>query len=249
MKEKVQQLANWIEASMHAVALTGAGVSTESGIPDFRSPESGLWNVVDPFKIASIDGFLNNTKAFFEFWSWRFEMLSDAEPNVTHRFLAALESSGRLKSLITQNIDNLHRQAGSQKLFEVHGNYRTSICIKCQAEVDSEEVFEKVRESGIPFCDSCEGLLKPKVVLFGELLPPEFMDGVNEIMRADLLLVLGSSLEIYPVADLVPRARINGARVAVINRDETPYDAHVDLVINSELGPTMTMLASQLDLQ
>jgi NAD-dependent deacetylase len=248
MDEKIELLANWLSASTHAVALTGAGVSTESGIPDFRSADSGLWNNVDPFEIASVDGFLNNTKSFYEFWSWRFEMLSGAKPNVTHDVLSKLESSGILKSLITQNIDNLHRQAGSTNLIEVHGNYRTALCIDCDLELEIEVVFEKVVTDKIPLCDKCGGLLKPNVVLFGEMLPPEFMDGVDEIMKADFFLVLGSSLEVYPVAELVPRARMNGAKVVVINRDETPYDSHVDLVIKSELGPTMEQLADQLEL-
>lgn len=246
--EKLHQLSRWIEEARYAVALTGAGVSTESGIPDFRSPQCGLWSMVDPLKVASIDGFLRDPVGFYEFWKWRFSRLSQAQPNITHSLLARLESRGRLKAVITQNIDNLHRKAGSQRVLEVHGNYTRGLCIDCRKPYEIETLFRKVEEQGAPHCDHCHGLLKPDVVLFGELLPPAFQESEWEICRADLLIVLGSSLEVYPVAGLVPQAQYAKTRVVLINREATPFDAIADLVIHSDLGPTMCRLSELLGL-
>jgi len=247
-EEKLQRLARWIEEARYAVALTGAGVSTESGIPDFRSPESGLWTMVDPLRVASIEGFLNDPAGFYEFWRWRFSRLREAQPNITHKLLARLEAQGLLKAVITQNIDDLHRKAGSKRVLEVHGNYSRGICVECRMPYEIEVIFAKVEEAGVPRCDICNGLLKPDVVLFGEILPPAFAESEAEIHRAELLLVLGSSLEVYPVADLVPQAKYSGARLAIFNRDETPYDSIADLVIHGDLGPTMHRLRELLGL-
>ncbi|OGF56862.1 MAG: hypothetical protein A2Z21_08760 [Candidatus Fraserbacteria bacterium RBG_16_55_9] len=246
---KLYQLAGWLEQARYAVALTGAGVSTESGIPDFRSPECGLWAMVDPIKVASIEGFLGDPVGFYEFWKWRFSKLNEAKPNITHSVLAQLEARGRLKTVITQNIDNLHRKAGSQQVFEVHGNYTQGLCIKCRKPYETEELLRKVEERSVPHCDECHGLLKPNVVLFGELLPPAFAESELEIYQADLLLVLGSSLEVYPVAGLVPQAKYGKAKVALINREETPFDGLADLVIHSDLGSAMCRLSELLGLR
>jgi len=246
--EKLLQLVRWLKEARYAVALTGAGVSTESGIPDFRSPESGLWTMVDPLRVASIEGFLNDPAGFYEFWRWRFSRLREAQPNITHKLLAQLEAQGLLKAVITQNIDDLHRKAGSKRVLEVHGNYSRGICVECRRPYKIEEVFAKVEEAGVPRCDLCRGLLKPDVVLFGEILPPAFAESEAEIHRADLLLVLGSSLEVYPVADLVPQAKYSGARLAIFNRDKTPYDSIADLVLHADLGPTMNRLRELLGL-
>lgn len=245
---KLYQLSTWIEQARYAVALTGAGVSTESGVPDFRSPQCGLWSMVDPLKVASVEGFLRDPVGFYEFWKWRFSRLGEACPNITHSLLAHLESRGKLKTIITQNIDNLHRKAGSQRVLEVHGNYTRALCIKCRKPYGIETLFEKVERGKVPYCDHCQGLLKPDVVLFGELLPPAFAESESEVCRADLLLVLGSSLEVYPVAGLVPQAKYGKARVALINREETPFDGLADLVIHSDLGPAMCRLSELLGL-
>ena len=248
--EGVQKLAGMLERSRYAVALTGAGVSTESGIPDFRSPGSGLWAQVDPLKVASIDGFRRDPKGFYEFWKWRFAKLTEAEPNVTHKVLARLEQEGRLKAVITQNIDGLHTKAGSKRVLEVHGSYTRGVCVGCHEICDIEDVFRKVEESqeGVPRCDRCGGLLKPDVVLFGELLPPAFQEAELEVLKCDLLLALGSSLEVYPVAGLVPQAKARGAQLVILNRDPTDFDSMADLVIHAELGPTMQRLAELLGL-
>jgi len=245
---QLKQLAGWIEEARYAIALTGAGVSTESGIPDFRGADCGLWKMVDPFKVASIDGFFSDTHGFYDFWLWRFAKLSSAAPNITHLSLARLESRGLLKAIITQNIDNLHHLAGTTRLYEVHGNYTRGVCIDCHNKIDTAKILAKVSREKLARCDDCGGLLKPDVVLFGEMLPPAFMDGLKEVLRADLLLVLGSSLEVYPVADLVPQAKQNGARVVVLNREETPFDGSANLVISCELGAAMGRLSELLDL-
>jgi NAD-dependent deacetylase len=248
LTESVRELARLLEQAHHAVALTGAGVSTESGIPDFRSPESGLWAMVDPLKVASIEGFLSDPVSFYQFWKERFSRLTEAQPNITHLLLARLEAQGLLKAVITQNIDDLHRRAGSKRILEVHGNYTRGLCIECRRPYEIETLFAKVEQEGVPRCDLCEGLLKPDVVLFGEILPPAFAESEAEIHRADLLLVLGSSLEVYPVADLVPQAKYCGARVVLINREPTPLDRLADLVIYSDLGPVMHRLGELLGL-
>ena len=249
--ERVQKLAEMLERARYAVALTGAGVSTESGIPDFRSPGSGLWAQVDPLKVASVEGFRRDPRGFYEFWRWRFAKLTEAEPNVTHRVLAQLEKKGLLKAVITQNIDGLHTQAGSKRVLEVHGSYTRGVCVECREVYPIEEVFHKVEASteGVPRCDRCGGLLKPDVVLFGELLPPAFQEAELEVLKCDLLLALGSSLEVYPVAGLVPQAKARGARLAILNRDPTDFDSMADLVIHAELGPTMERLSELLGLE
>lgn len=245
----VQKLAEMIQQSRYAVALTGAGVSTESGIPDFRSPGSGLWTQVSPMEVASVEGFLNNPQRFYEFWRERFAKLTAAEPNITHKVLAKLEAQGKLKAVITQNIDGLHRKTGSERVIEVHGSYSRGVCVECGRRYPIEDVLTKSEQSGVPRCDGCDGLLKPDVVLFGELLPPAFSEAEREAARCDLLLVLGSSLEVYPVAGLVPRAKQSGARVAIISRDPTEFDSIADLVIHTRLGPTMERLAELLGLE
>ncbi len=242
MREQIGRLAQMLREAQYAVALTGAGVSTDSGIPDFRSPGTGLWAQYNPLEVASIGGFRSSPQRFYEFWRQRFAKLADAQPNITHKVLAELEARGYLKCVITQNIDDLHRKAGSRRVLEVHGNYMRGLCIGCQRTYTIQEIFEKVERHRVPLCDDCKNLLKPDVVLFGELLTPDFDRALEEVAQSDLLIVLGSSLEVYPVAGLVPQAKSLGARLVIINRDETPYDRIADLVIHSELQPVMAEL-------
>ena len=235
-----------LREARYAVALTGAGVSTDSGIPDFRSPGTGLWAQYNPLEVASIGGFRSNPQRFYEFWRQRFAKLADAQPNITHTVLAELEARGYLKCVITQNIDDLHRRAGSKRVLEVHGNYTRGLCLGCKRTYTIHEIFEKVERHRVPLCDHCKNLLKPDVVLFGELLTPDFDQALEEIAQSDLVIVLGSSLEVYPVAGLVPQAKSLGARLVIINRDETPYDRLADLLIRSELHPVMAELRRAL---
>ncbi len=243
---KIGQLAKWIRQAQKALAFTGAGVSTESGIPDFRSPETGLWEIFDPARVASVAGFLKDPQGFYDFWTFRFAAMSQARPNITHELLADLEARGFLHGVITQNIDGLHYRAGSKRVFEVHGSYRRGVCYDCREAYSIEVVFEQMQKGTIPRCAGCNGLVKPDVVLFGELLPEDFTTAAQIVSEADLLIVLGSSLEVYPVAELVPRAKSYGARLAIINREETPFDGLADLVIHSELGPCMRHLRETL---
>lgn len=246
MSWKIRQLADWLQGAEYGIALTGAGVSTDSGIPDFRSPDSGLWTQTDPEIVASVDGFRRDPEGFYEFWSWRFGKLKDARPNSTHHLLAQLEAQGRIRSVVTQNIDGLHRDAGSQTVHEVHGTYRRGVCVDCGRAMPIETVFEQVEAQGLPYCEHCDGLMKPDVVLFGEMLPDAFLDAEADAAQSDLLIALGSSLEVHPVAGLVSRAKYGGARVAVVNRDPTPYDDLVDWVIRGDLGPVVRQLADEL---
>jgi len=251
LEEQVAELAELLRNARFALALTGAGISTESGIPDFRSPGSGLWARVNPMEVASWEAFQQHPRKFYRFWRERLPSLLEAEPNVTHVTLARLEERGLLRGVITQNIDNLHREAGSKKIWEVHGNYKRAVCTGCGREYRIEELLTKLKleDDELPRCDGCGGLLKPDVVLFGEQLPPSFAEAAAAVERADLLLALGTSLEVYPVAGLVPQAAHGGAKVAIINRDPTPFDHLADLVIHSELGPVMELLRRELGLE
>lgn len=241
------RLVRLIKQARHAVALTGAGVSTDSGIPDFRSP-GGLWNQKDPMAVASVGGLRANPRAFYAFWRWRFGRLAEARPNVTHRTLAALERQGLVAAVITQNIDGLHRRAGSERVIEVHGSYERSHCLECGADYPSAVLWRQIETDEIPTCHLCGGLVKPAVILFGEAMPPAFNEALALVRKSDLLLVLGSSLVVHPVAELVPTACAAGARLAILNRDATPYDSLAEVLIHDDLASVMTQLAVQLEL-
>lgn len=242
----VQSLAVRLREAQNAIALTGAGVSTESGIPDFRSASSGLWEKHDPMEVASIEGFRREPRKFYAFWGDRFAKLGEARPNVTHRALAELERAGIVQAVVTQNIDGLHGDAGSKRVLETHGSYRRARCIECGAVSELADALARVRDRRLPICE-CGGLIKPDVTLFGEDLPPVFAEAQTLVQNADLLLVLGSSLEVYPVAGLVPDAKRAGAFVAIVNREPGRFDAIADLLIHGELGPTMGALLRELE--
>ena len=246
-ESQLQRIAQKLHCSKNAFAFTGAGVSTESGIPDFRSPDSGLWGRVDPMEVASIQGFLENPPRFYEFWRWRFGALSQAEPNLTHRFLADLEARGVLKGVITQNIDGLHRKAGSKSVYELHGAYQQGACICCKKAYTIEQIFQRAQADGHPRCDGCAGLLKPNVVLFGEMLPAAFYDAWAALQRCDLLLVLGTSLEVFPAAEMVPQVKEAGGQVVLLNAQETEMDHLADVVIHARLSAVIEPLSQALE--
>ena len=243
----VERLAALLKGAKRGVALTGAGVSTESGIPDFRSPDSGLWKEHDPMEIASLEGFRREPRAFYAFWGERFGALAGAQPNVTHHVLARLERQGRLRGVVTQNIDGLHHDAGSETVLEVHGSYRQARCVGCRAVYPLADMEARVKAGRLPFCDACGEFVKPDVVLFGEDLPPLFREAERLTELADVFLVLGSSLQVHPVAGLVALAHRHGARLAIVNREPSPYDELAEVLIHAELGATMRALASLLD--
>jgi NAD-dependent deacetylase len=245
--EAATQLAELIRGSECTVALTGAGVSVPSGIPDFRSPGTGLWENVNPMEVAHIDVFRSDPQRFWKYYRPRFGMLSDKQPNAAHGALAELERRGLLRAVITQNIDRLHRKAGSQRVIEVHGTIETASCIRCAASYRLEQVESIFDSEGVARCGECDGAVKPDVVLFGELLPEQAMMEAAELAgEADLLLCVGSSLEVYPVASLPGITRAAGGRIAIVTKGETPYDGdatvRLDGDVVDELGAVLEAL-------
>jgi NAD-dependent protein deacetylase/lipoamidase len=222
---QANQLAELIKQSECTVALTGAGISVPSGIPDFRTPGEGLWERVDPMEVAHIDAFRRDPAKFWSFYRPRLHSLGGVEPNGAHEVLAELERRGMLEGVITQNIDTLHTKAGSERVIEVHGSIRTASCQTCGAEFPLVEVESLFDESGAAICTQCDGPVKPDVVLFGELLPADAMAEAEALAtRADLMLCVGSSLEVYPVAGLPSVTLGRGGRLAVITKGPTSFD-------------------------
>lgn len=232
MNEKIEKFKTLVNESNNIVFFGGAGVSTESGIPDFRSKD-GLYNQkykYPPEEILSHTFFINHTEEFFKFYKEKMNSLK-YEPNVTHIKLAELEKEGKLKAIVTQNIDGLHQKAGSKNVYELHGSVLRNYCMKCHKFYDAEYVFNS---SGVPKC-SCGGIIKPDVVLYEEALDEETLEkSVYAIANADLLIVAGTSLTVYPASGLINYFR--GKNLVLINRDTTPFDNRADLVINESLG-------------
>jgi NAD-dependent deacetylase len=240
----LEALADLIREHRPCVVLTGAGISTESGIPDFRSP-TGIWATYDPMEYATIDAFLRDPVKVWDFYGRRLQMLGDAEPNDGHRALAELEERGWVKAVVTQNIDRLHERAGSRALVEVHGSIRTSSCLDCGTVVRLADVVELLP---VPTCPACGRVLKPDVVMFGELLPAAEIARAEQLAReAGVLLVVGSSLEVYPVAGLPLETLANAGQLAIVNRGSTPFDARASIVIDGGAGETLRALADRLE--
>ncbi len=196
-----------------------------SGIPDFRSPGTGIWENVDPFEVATIDAFRRDPARFWSFYRPRFEALGDVQPNPAHEALSELERRGMLEAVITQNVDRLHRKAGTRRLIEVHGSIDTSSCTSCGARWSLDEVEGLFDDDGVAVCPHCLGGVKPDVVLFGELLPEAAMSEAQALAAgAELMLCVGSSLEVHPVAGLPELTLASGGRVAIITKGATPYD-------------------------
>jgi NAD-dependent deacetylase len=234
-------LAELITSRQPCVVLTGAGVSTESGIPDFRSP-TGIWAEVDPMEYASLRAFREDPEKVWSFYAKRVDMLTGAEPNDAHRALAELERHGLVSAIITQNIDLLHTRAGSKDVVEVHGSIRTGTCPDCGATHPLEESMLP-----LPRCE-CGGILKPDVVFFGELLPRAAIDRAYELARsAALMLVVGSALEVYPVAELPLETLRAGGSLAIVNRGETSLDAKAELKIDGSAGETLSAVLASVE--
>jgi len=239
----VERLAELVRARQPCVVLTGAAVSTESGIPDFRSP-TGIWAQYDPMEYATIDAFLADPVKVWDFYGRRLDLLAAAEPNGGHLALAELERRGWVHALITQNIDRLHERAGSRELVEVHGSIRTSSCLDCGEVVAFDDV---VRLLPVPRCPRCGRILKPDVVMFGELLPEAAIERATQLAaEAGLLLVVGSSLEVYPVAGLPLETLAAGGSVAIVNRGATQLDRRASLTIDAGAGETLAALVEAL---
>ena len=221
--------------------LTGAGISTESGIPDFRSA-SGIWAQYDPLEVGTIEAFHANPAKVWEFYGARLAALGDAEPNDGHRALAELEERGWVEAVITQNVDRLHTRAGSQRVVEVHGTIGAARCLACGTVVSADELSLPV-----PLCPECGQVLKPDVVMFGELLPESAVaEAVGLAAHAGVLLVVGSSLEVYPIAGLPLETLAAGGELAIVNRGATQFDARAAVTIDAGAGETLRALADAL---
>jgi NAD-dependent deacetylase len=240
MENEFNELKEMVAASRYLVAFTGAGLSAESGIPTYRGA-GGLWQKFDPDKYASYDYFLTDPTYYWRFFKEvRFPVLAPAEPNPAHLALAKLEGDGRLKQVITQNIDGLHQLAGSTQVCELHGNTRRIVCLECGEKLSMEEVYPRLETEMPPRC-ACTGLLKPDVVLFGESLPQQALQTAwRAAAECDLFMVVGSSLLVHPAAQIPVLAKEQGARLVILNIDPTPLDGIADLVINEEAGRVLS---------
>jgi len=245
----VERLAELIAGAHSTVALTGAGISVPSGIPDFRTPQTGLWAQVDPMEVAHIDAFREDPVRFWRFYGERFATLGEKQPNGAHRALVAMQSAGQLDGVITQNIDMLHRRAGSVDPVEVHGSIATCSCPACGGAVSADRARELIAAAadGVPRCERCDGALKPDVVLFGEMLPEAALRRAIELCeRADVLLCIGSSLEVQPVAGLPLLTRRCGGRVAIVTHGATPLDDVADVRLDGDVVDVLGALAARL---
>ncbi len=236
-----------VRGSRCTVALTGAGVSVPSGIPDFRTPETGLWANVDPMEVAHIDVFERDPARFWSYYRPRFHSLGDKRPNGAHEALSELERRDLLAGVITQNIDRLHRAAGSENVVEVHGSIASSTCRSCPASYELEEVDGLFDAAGVAVCSSCGGAVKPDVVLFGEMLPEGAMRKAQALAaEAELMLCIGSSLVVHPVAGLPEVTLATGGRLAIVTKGETPYDEVAALKLDGEVDAELEALLAVL---
>jgi NAD-dependent deacetylase len=227
--------------------LTGAGVSVPSGIPDFRTPETGLWAKVDPMEVAHIDVFERDPARFWSYYRPRFSSFGDKLPNAAHEALAELERRGLIEGVITQNIDRLHRAAGSKNVVEVHGSIETSSCTRCATSFEIEEVESLFDAEGVAVCSSCRGAVKPDVVLFGELLPESAMVRAGSLAeRAELMICVGSSLAVHPVAGLPQLTLERGGRLAIVTKGPTQYDEDAELKLEGEVDAELSALLAAL---
>jgi NAD-dependent deacetylase len=243
---EAEAIAELIARRQPCVVLTGAGVSTESGIPDFRSP-TGLWARFDPLEYGSLEAFRRDPLKVWSFYKPRVAMLTEAEPNPAHLALAELERLGFVEAVVTQNIDLLHERAGSREVVEVHGSIRTATCPGCGARYELERVLELLAEADAPACLACGTLLKPDVVFFGEILSAGSIERAVELARrARLLLVVGSALEVHPVAGLPQETLGAGGDLAIVNRGPTPYDARASVRVEGSAGEVLPAVVEAL---
>lgn len=242
-QRKINLLAQRIKDGKRVFALTGAGISTASGIPDYRSPGTGLWEKINPEKSASVTALRQNPEYFYRQNLLRWAQLESANPNEGHIALAKLEEKGYLMGVITQNIDGLHQKAGSKKVWELHGEVRTCRCSQCQEQYQFGMLVDQFQRGVIPpVCPSCQGMLRPNVVLFEDPMPEAFYQASQVLTGCDFLLVVGTSLQVYPAASLPQKAR----RIGIVNLMETPYDSMADVVIRENAGQVLSDLVTAL---
>jgi NAD-dependent deacetylase len=248
--QQIEYTANIIHEAHNVTVFTGAGVSTDSGIPDFRNPESGLWKDVDPMAVASIFGFKQNPQAFYDWIHPLAKTTMNAQPNAGHYAIVELETMGYVHTVITRNIDMLHTRAGSKLVYELHGHMREATCIRCFKKFPAKHILEQFIEDGkAPSCpDGCGGVLKPDVILFGEQLPVcEFQAAQKAARACDLMIIVGSSLEVAPAGDLPILASRTGAKLIIVNLEPTPADKLADIVIHGRAAEILPKIARQLE--
>jgi NAD-dependent deacetylase len=242
-REKIILASQMLKKSSKTMVLTGAGISTESGIPDFRSPQTGLWENIDPMEALSTTILYNDPKKFYKEGYKILLDLNEGKPNKGHLALAEMEKMGIIRGIVTQNIDNLHQKAGSKCVLEVHGNTREGSCMNCRKKVKLDVITNKINKGQIPpKCDYCGGTLRPDVVLFGDMLPDDFTKAWEEVKTSDLLVVVGSSLVVSPVNYLPQIAK----KLMIINVGKTPFDRYCDLLIKGGAGETLTEILNEL---
>ncbi len=248
-RQELTRLAELIRGAGSVVALTGAGISVPSGIPDFRTPRTGLWENVNPMEVAHIDAFHEDPVRFWSFYGERFASLEGKQPNGAHRALARLEEMGILDGVITQNIDMLHRRAGTRELVEMHGTIATCSCLSCHGSVELADV--RVRQAaasdGVPRCETCGLPLKPDVVLFGEFLDPVALTRAKALCEgADVLLCIGTSLEVHPVAGLPLVTLEHGGSLAILTQGPTPLDDLAEVRLGGDVVAELDGLLAAL---
>lgn len=246
--KEIETAAALIQSAQYAIALTGAGISTPSGIPDFRSPGSGLWNQVNPMDVASIIAFRQHPEDFYNWVRPLSKQILSAKPNAAHLALAELEAAGKLKTIITQNIDGLHQAAHSEHVLEVHGHTRSATCVRCYKPHDASAIMTALMNGdAIPSCDACGGPLKPDVILFGEQLPVQpLFEARNAAAQADVILVVGSSLEVAPISELPHDALQHGAKIIIVNYQETYLDDQAAVVIHHDVTDVLPKLTASV---
>jgi NAD-dependent deacetylase len=243
LDQQIRRAADLVRQAANVVALSGAGISTPSGIPDFRSPDSGLWDNADPMVVASLASFVRDPQPFYTWFRPLLSTLLAAAPNPAHQALADLEAAGKLKAIVTQNIDDLHRKAGSNTVYELHGHVREVICMQCQQIEPAPLVMDQFLQDGHMPHHHCGGVLKPNVIFFGEMLPRSaYAASVFALQQADLVLVVGSSFEVAPASELPAVALDRGAKLVLINFDPTYLDAQADVVLHADAAEVLPRL-------
>lgn len=241
IQQDIQAVAEMLRSARYAVVLTGAGISTPSGIPDFRSAGSGQWAKNDPMQVASLTAFRRRPEVFFNWLRPLAESMSRARPNPAHVALAEMQQADQIQAIITQNIDNLHQSAGAKHVLELHGSMNTLSCLSCGHQYPTEDFLAAfVQDGQFPRCTSCQSLLKPDIVLYEEMLPVDvWEESVHECQQADLMIVAGSSLEVYPANSLPPIAMEQGAKLVILNLGPTSMDIFADLCIREDLAVSL----------
>lgn len=244
MPGQIAELADRLRARPGALVFTGAGMSTESGIPDFRSPATGLYSSIDPMDYFSVDALCSHPVRFWNYLIKSYCRFADARPNAGHLALAELERSGHVAAVVTQNVDGLHQAAGSRAVLEIHGNLRETHCLDCFEVYPLASAFEQIgtNPETPPYCPRCSGRLRPDLVLFDDPLPPAFNEAERLVRGCELVLVIGSSLAVWPANELPRLAR----QLAIINLQPTDSDEYAAVVIRGGIGETLTMLAAML---